>query len=304
LRILILGSEGFIGGHCVSYFTAQGDTVFGLDLFERPSREYRYRKVSRLSPELEELFAQETFDAVVNASGSGNVSYSMTHPVIDFEANSLDTIRVLDTIRKYQPACRYIHISSAAVYGNPKQLPVREDASLAPMSPYGWHKLISEQLCQEYSSIYSLRIAIVRPFSVYGPGLRKQLFWDLHTKIKAASNNSIELFGTGSESRDFIHVRDLVAAIHLILEKGALRGEVYNAAAGIETTIREVVGIFVSALNSPVHYTFNGETRSGDPLNWKSSIAKLGALGFNTRYSLPQGLQEVATWLTQDSTHS
>ena len=298
MKILVLGSEGFIGSQCVSHFVATGDTVYGVDLFEQPSQGYLYTKVSRLSPELEELFTKYQFEVVINASGSGNVPYSMTHPVIDFEANSLDTIRVLDAIRKYQPACRYIHISSAAVYGNPRQLPIHEDDASSPLSPYGWHKLISEQLCKEYSSLYSLRLAVIRPFSVYGKGLKKQLFWDLFTKITRSSGR-IELHGTGKESRDFIHVQDMVRAIALIIEKGRMQGEVYNVASGEEITIQQAVQYFIETLKSPVNYTFNGQVRAGDPLNWRADISTLQSLGFTTAYTLKAGLAEVSLWMQE-----
>jgi len=277
---------------------AKGNTVYGLDLFEQPTQSYLYTKVSRLSPELEELFTKEEFEVVINASGSGNVPYSMTHPVIDFESNSLDTIRVLDTIRKYQPACRYIHISSAAVYGDPKQLPIHESDASMPLSPYGWHKLISEQLCNEYSSLYGIRLAVIRPFSVYGKGLKKQLFWDLFNKI-AHSSGVIELHGTGNESRDFIHVEDMVKAIALTIEKGRMQGEIYNVASGEETTIQQAVQYFIETLRKPVEYKFNGRVRAGDPLNWRADISKLQSLGFTSSYTLRSGLAEVSVWLQQ-----
>jgi nucleoside-diphosphate-sugar epimerase len=296
LRILILGSEGFIGSHFVEYFLAHNHVVSGIDLFEQPTRRYLYTKVSRLSPELDELFEKNTFDAVINAAGSGNVPYSMSHPVIDFEANSLDTIRVVESIRKHQKVCKYIHISSAAVYGNPIRLPVKEDDATAPLSPYGWHKLIAEHICREYSTVYNLPIAIVRPFSVYGTGLKKQLFWDLFQKIKNCNGN-VELHGTGKESRDFIHVKDLVKAVALILEKGSLTGEVYNLASGEETTIANVVKMFVSTLKEPPICSFNGVVRSGDPLNWCADMSKLQELHFVPDYKINDGMQEISTWL-------
>lgn len=295
MRIVILGSEGFIGSHCVEHFLAAGADVFGLDLYERPSRNYEYSKVSRLSPEFEEIFESRRFDAVINAAGSANVPYSMTHPVSDFEANCFDTIRLLDTIRKHQHDSRYLHLSSAAIYGNPAGLPVKEHDTPAPLSPYGWHKLVAEQLCREYTSIYQLRTAIARPFSVYGPGLKKQLFWDLYQKSLNATGD-IELFGTGKESRDYIHVRDLVRAISIILDKGPMTGEIYNLASGIETSIEDAVRIFFDALGSGKNYFFNGHTREGDPLNWRADVEKTGRLGFSCQYDLQKGLGELAGW--------
>ena len=196
-KVIILGSEGFIGSHLVKHFLASGYQVAGCDLYEGISRGYAYFKVSRLSPEWEDVFSRETYDCCINAAGSGNVPYSMSHPFIDFEANTLDTIRVLEAIRRYIPTCRYLHLSSAAVYGNPGVLPVSEDASKHPLSPYGWHKWMAEQICREYHTVYHIAAAAVRPFSVYGPGLRKQLFWDIFQKLKA-DPATIEMWGTGS----------------------------------------------------------------------------------------------------------
>ncbi|NOT76638.1 MAG: NAD-dependent epimerase/dehydratase family protein [Cyclobacteriaceae bacterium] len=296
MRILILGSEGFIGSHCVRFFLSYNHNVAGADLFEQPLQQYAYTKVSRLSPELDEIFTAEIFDAVINASGSGNVPYSMTHPVLDFEANSLDTIRVLDAIRKHQPGCKYIHISSAAVYGNPVRLPIQEDDEKIPLSPYGWHKLISEQLCKEYTKIFTLNTAVVRPFSVYGPGLKKQMFWDIYQKT-LGNKGSIELHGTGNESRDYIYINDMIHALDCILRNAPMQGEVYNLATGEETTIKKAVELFLHALDGTREYYFNNTVRPGDPLNWRADISKLKVLGFNSQVSVSKGLQELAEWL-------
>jgi nucleoside-diphosphate-sugar epimerase len=296
-KILILGSEGFIGSHFVEHFMQLGWDVYGCDLFEAPTRAYHYQKVSRLSPELDEVFQKTVYDTCINAAGSGNVNYSMTHPFSDFESNALDTMKVLDAIRKNQAGCHYIHLSSAAVYGNPRQLPITEDAPLKPLSPYGWHKMLSEHLCLEYSSIYGLKTLAVRPFSVYGPGLRKQLLWDLFLKCKDAKNNVVELWGTGNESRDFIFIKDLVRCIHLLIDNGAKNGEVYNLASGIETTIREVAMLLVGQLNPEITISFNQMVREGDPLNWRADITRISRLNFKPAYSLEQGLKIVSQWM-------
>ena len=299
MRLLVLGSEGFIGSHCVSYFFEKGHIVYGVDLFEQPTKKYNYTKVSRLSPELDELFASETFDVVINAAGSGSVPYSMAHPVLDFEANSLDTIRVLDAIRKHQPACKYLHLSSAAVYGNPKKLPIQEEDLTFPLSPYGWHKLIAEHLCREYSTIFGLRTAVARPFSVYGPGLKKQLFWDVFQKINSREEGSVHLFGSGNESRDYIFISDLIAGLDTIIAHGEMAGEAYNLASGTETKVAEAVSLFIKSLSVNVVVAFDKAVRPGDPLNWCADTTKLRKLGFNSSVSLNDGFVRLAKWLVQ-----
>jgi len=295
---LVIGSEGFIGSNLVNYYIKRNEDIYGADLLEVGSQQYNYFKISRLSPEFDELLQQTKFDVCINAAGSGNVPYSMTHPVTDFEANSLDTMRLLDGIRRYQSSCRYIHISSAAVYGNPARLPVTEQDMLLPISPYGWHKLIAEKICEEFTYIYGVPVAIVRPFSVFGPGLKKQLIWDLYQKInKAKPGDVIELWGTGKESRDFIYVHSLADALNCIVQKGQFKADKYNIAGGMETYIDELAAFFVQNVDKPVQIKFNQQIRTGDPQNWKADISKIEALGFASSISWQDGLKETIKWL-------
>jgi nucleoside-diphosphate-sugar epimerase len=290
MNILILGSEGFIGRHLVHHFSAIGHTIAGCDLFETSSTgSYRYFKVFRLSPEWDDMFADNHFDLCINAAGSGNVPYSMQHPMQDFEANTLDTLRVLDAIRKHNARCRYLHISSAAVYGNPQHLPIREDAPLHPLSPYGWHKLMAEHICREYFELYNIPVAIVRPFSVYGNGLRKQLLWDVCSKLQ--QQNQISLFGTGNESRDFIHVEDLCALIQCVVKDGQFNATTYNAAIGEQVLISTIAGLLQTYFDKNKIILFGGEQRKGDPLNWQADMSLATQLGFVPRITLEEGVQ-------------
>lgn len=298
MKVLILGSEGFIGGHLVSLFLFNKADVYGADLMAAGTQPYQYFKISRLSPELEELMQQTEFDVCINAAGSGNVQYSVKHPINDFEANSLDTIRVLDSIKRHQPKCRYVHISSAAVYGNPAVLPIKETQDLKPLSPYGFHKFISETICREYSQLFGIPVAIVRPFSVYGSGLKKQLLWDICQKLH--SDKSVVLWGTGSETRDFIHVSDLVTLIFNIVERSPFECDVYNAATGLETSIREVGNIFELYYPGHKSISFSGDVRIGDPINWRAEIERIDKLGFTPEIELEQGVIEYIHWFLKE----
>jgi UDP-glucose 4-epimerase len=173
MKLLLIGSEGFIGRHCVQYFLNKQWEVTGCDLVDYTSASYTYFKISRLQPSYEPVFEDATYDVCINAAGNGSVPVSIAHPLTDFEANCYDVVRVLELLRTKNPSCKYIHFSSAAVYGNPVQLPVAETDRLSPLSPYGWHKLIAEQLCQEYHRLYNLPVVILRPFSVYGTCIRR-----------------------------------------------------------------------------------------------------------------------------------
>jgi len=300
MKLLILGSEGFIGHHLVQHFLDLQYGVHGCDLFETAQHSgYTYTKVSRLSPEWEEIFAKQNFDFCINAAGSGNVPYSMTHPLSDFESNTLDTMRVLDAIRRLNKNCRYLHISSAAVYGNPEKLPIHENDKKNPLSPYGWNKLMAEQVCREYHIVYGIATAVIRPFSVYGKGLRKQLLWDICSKLD--KSDAIQLFGTGNESRDFIHVKDLITLAQNIIEKAAFAGDTFNAASGEETTIQTVAGIFETYYEGKKKIQFSGEVRKGDPLNWRADISGIKALGFRPSVPLREGIGNYISWFQSEN---
>lgn len=298
MKLLILGSQGFIGSYIANHFcNNEKNNVFGCDLVEFNTSKYHYSKLSVLSADFEQLFINHMFDVCINASGSGNVGFSVENPLSDFEANSLSVFKILDSIKKYQPTCKYIHISSAAVYGNPTQLPIEESAVLAPLSPYGYHKMISESICKEFHHLYNSSIAIIRPFSVYGNGLKKQLLWDICQKLQV--NNTINLFGTGNESRDFIHIIDLVAVIDLIIKKSKFDCDIYNAANGEETCIRFLADIFEKKYNNTKIIYFSGLQKTGDPLNWKADINKLNNLGYIASISLEEGVSNYINWFKQ-----
>jgi UDP-glucose 4-epimerase len=294
LKILILGAQGFIGSNLVNYFVSKNSEVFGVDVIEGNAVKYNYQKVSVLSSDFETIFHHQTFDVCINASGSGNVGHSLTFPISDFEANAFAVAKVLDTIKKYQPACKYIHISSAAVYGNPVRLPVKETDVLAPLSPYGYHKMMSEIICREYNHLFDLPVAIIRPFSVFGTGLKKQLFWDICSKVKNSDN--VTLYGTGNESRDFIHITDLMVLIEIIIHKSLFRCEIYNAASGSEKTIREIANIFELHYDHRKKITFGGVIKAGDPNNWKADITGINGLGFKPSADFYSSVIEYINW--------
>lgn len=294
MNILIIGSQGFIGSHLVNHFVNKQFSVTGCDLIENSSPGYIYHKISVLSPDFETQFSTKNFDVCINASGSGNVSYSLEHPISDFEANTILVSKILDTIRKHQPQCKFIQISSAAVYGNPENLPIQEDTPIQPLSPYGYHKWISEIMCSQYKRIYNVPIAIIRPFSVYGPGLRKQLLWDICQKTR--NKKRVQLFGTGNETRDFIHVEDLSRCIAIIIEKSPFECNIYNIASGIETKISQIASYFEKASNYQTSVMFTGEDKKGDPVNWKADISSIEKMGFVPSKALEEGLIEYKEW--------
>lgn len=293
MKVIVIGSKGFIGQALFEHFKQKKVQVCGADIISEPLQDYFF--VNASSPDFDDIFQQQSFDYCINASGAANVNFSVANPAWDYELNTHNVFRLLHAIRKFNPACRFLQISSAAVYGNPASLPVNENAIIQPLSPYGFHKWQSELLCREFSTVYGVLTSIVRIFSAYGPGLRKQLFWDLYQK--SLQTKEIELSGTGNESRDFIYIQDIVEALEKVMLYDALPAQVVNIASGVETTVKDAVEGFFHFMHSDVKVKFNGLSRAGDPLNWRADISKLKETGFKPMHSFLQGLKQYCEWL-------
>jgi dTDP-glucose 4,6-dehydratase/UDP-glucose 4-epimerase len=294
MKILIIGSKGFIGCHAMAYFKNQNFSVLGCDVVtDYVNRDYF--QIDATNSDFHSLFEKHQFDACLNCSGAASVPLSLEFPLKDFNLNTLNVFKILEAIRTYQPTCKFINLSSAAVYGNPTQLPINEMSQLQPLSPYGIHKLQAEQIVKEFSDFYKVPTCSLRIFSAYGNGLRKQLFWDMYQKFLNA--DSIALYGTGKESRDFIHVDDIVRAFHLVLDHGQFNGEATNIANGEEYTIEYVSEIFRRNFKGQKTIGFNNQVKQGDPINWRADISMLKSLGYQQTVSLEEGIQSYIHWV-------
>ena len=296
MKILILGSEGFIGSNAIRYFKGKGHDVCGADIVLKQARDYFLINPER--SDFSAIFIQKQFDACINATGAANVQLSFQHPSLDYTLNAANVHAILDTIRLHNPTCKFINLSSAAVYGDPVALPIAETAALKPLSPYGYHKLYSEQICREFYEFFQVPTISARIFSAYGEGLQKQVFWDLYRKIEAA-NEEVEMFGTGEESRDFIYIEDLMHALDCIIQNAEFNGSAINVASGKESTIREAVQCFIKVFEKKISVKFAGKPKIGDPLNWRADISCLRSLGFEHRVTLEKGIENYCKWVQE-----
>ena len=293
MKILIIGSKGFIGSHCVDFYK-ENNEVWECDVVADYSNK-NYIWIDAVDSDYLELFQNHKFDVCINCSGAANVPFSLEKPYNDFKLNTLNVFKLLEAIRLYNTDCKFVTMSSAAVYGNPESLPIVTSQKNAPVSPYGYHKVYAERICEEYSRFWGIKTCCVRIFSAYGPGLKKQLFWDMYNKF--CNNDVIELWGTGKESRDFIYISDLIRAVDLVISNCDFAGNKVNLANGSQTTIREVADTFVKVLNTDKEIRFNGAERKGDPINWEADISDLKKWGYQQKVSLEEGIQEYIEWV-------
>jgi dTDP-glucose 4,6-dehydratase/UDP-glucose 4-epimerase len=243
------------------------------------------------------LCSTHTIDVVINATGSADVAKSVKLPVYDFEANVMFHFKLMDIIKHSN--CKYIYFSSAAVYGNPQKMPIAEGDGINPVSPYGWHKYYGEQMCREFASLYKVQTASLRLFSVFGPGQKKMLFYDLYNKC-IANTPTVELQGSGNDSRDFIFVSDVVLAVEKILATAPMHGECYNVGSGTERLIKDVATQFVAIAAPEKAINFNGHAIPGYPSNWRADMTKMNEMGFFAETEFLDGIKETIQWLKEN----
>lgn len=294
MKILVIGSKGFIGQHALDYFRWKNHEVLGCDVVT-DYEDANYVQIDATNSDYHFIFENHEIDVCVNCSGAASVPLSLQFPLKDFSLNTLNVFKILDAIRTLQPKCKFLNLSSAAVYGNPTSLPIAERSILKPLSPYGLHKLQAEQICTEFHTYYNIATCSVRIFSAYGNGLKKQLFWDMYKKC--CNGGEIELYGTGNESRDFIHIDDIVIALELVIENAEFLGEAINLANGEEFSIKTVADLFAKHLDVAVEIRFNNQVKAGDPLNWRADISILKAMGYQPKVSLEDGIENYIGWV-------
>jgi len=296
--VLITGVAGFIGRYVARHFSEKRWSVIGTDNAPPENAPLAnlddYSRLQLPDPALTELLQKYSPQVCIHCAGRASVRLSVTDPSADFYSNTVLTLELLNALRINAPDCRFIFLSSAAVYGNPQSLPISEAQPTAPLSPYGFHKLQGEQLCLEFAKVYGLPTASARIFSAYGPGLHRQVMWDICHK--AIIQNSVNLQGTGQESRDFIHALDIAKALLLIATTAPMQGEAYNLGTGREVTIAELASHMLTALEYEGSPHFDTIVPIGNPLNWQADISKLQTLEFTPTVPLERGVRTFANW--------
>jgi UDP-glucose 4-epimerase len=300
---MVTGAAGFLGSELCQQLIEAGAKVTGVDDFSActnvPNNPMSNDPILRFKLQDDKvrfLISETDFHVIFHLAGLAYAAHSVIDPVLDFDANLQATVRFLETLQQAGFRGRLIYTSSAAVYGQPKDLPITENTAPAPISPYGASKLSAEHYIRMYSNLYSFRAVIARLFSVYGPGQRKQVVFDLVSKA-LQSDGVIELLGDGTEIRDFIYVEDADSALLYLGSLPSTDGKVFNVCSGQGTSIRTLAEIIIKVMGDDVRRIhFTGRRRPGDPLAWVGCNKLLTRTGFRTRFDIEQGLSLTVDW--------
>lgn len=295
--VVVTGACGFIGRYTSRFCAQKGYVVVGMGYGTWDEPEWKRWglhqwiqsdiSINALKANIEDPYM------IIHCAGAGSVGVSFDRPLDDYNNNVGTLLNVLEFVRLYFPDTKITYPSSGAVYGSARHLPVIEEADLNPVSPYGFNKKIAEDLCRSYAFNYNLSIAVVRLFSIYGAGLEKQVLWDACEK--ARQDNPV-FFGTGNESRDFIHVDDAAELLYLAAEKASSKCPVFNGGAGVNVKIRDIVEKLYYFLDYKKSPCFSEQQRDGDPLHYQADISKAYALGWQPQIDLDTGINDYVNW--------
>ena len=302
------GARGFLGRHVARHLRALDWRVVGVGhgAWTREDAEawgvstWREAEID-LRALLDLAAASGPPELVFHAAASASVAYSLEHPLLDFQRTVATTAVVLEALRTAAPGALIVYPSSAAVYGVVTKDPIAEPTPIAPLSPYGVHKAMAEQLCLTHGQHFGLRCAVIRYFSLYGPGLRRQIVWDLVQKI-TANPAEVVLDGTGDETRDFLHVEDAARIVSPIVHMTRDEPVVINGGSGHAVSIRELAGVVAGELGEHTVIRFSGTRRQGDPPYHEADVTRLAQLGFEPGWTLREGVRDYLAWLRKADT--
>jgi len=295
--VLVTGASGFLGRHVARAWAEAGHEVVGLGHGTWSEAEWRPWGLSRwVAAEVGLLELESTGlqpDAVVHCAGGGSVGYSIAHPAEDFARSVGTLLAVLEFVRLRAPGARVVIPSSAAVYGNAARIPIPVTTPPAPVSPYGVHKCMVEDLCHSYGAHYGLPTAIVRFFSLYGAGLRKQLLWDACQRF---ARGEAAFMGSGREVRDWLHVEDAASLTLVAAGQATPAGPVANGGGGSGQEVRAVLERLRGAFPLAPPLSFKGPARPGDPEAMVAELAEARAWGWRPARDLDAGIADYAEW--------
>ena len=301
MKVLVTGGNGFIGHTLVRRLLEEGNEVRVIDVksikFTHPKLEFVRRSV------LEDIrWEMRDCDMVYHLAAELGVINSDKKPLGTLAVNIDGTVNVfrcaLGTNVK-----KIVYTSSSEVYGEPREIPIKEDSPKSPVSIYGVSKLTAEMYAYGYAKEYGMDINPVRLFNVYGPG--QGFEWVVPIFIqKVLNDESPQVFGDGSQVRCFTYIADVVNGIETVRKKGK-KGDAYNIANTDQITMKELAELIIKVseknLKSKI-VGFSNDTRTKEREIMKRipSIEKLKALGWKPEVSVQEGIKKTYNWYKEN----
>ena len=318
---LITGGCGFIGTGLIEQLqrSNQGHRIRVIDNLSTGTREdlagctaFTEKTVSQLGAEIDAVellvgdivddevakIATRGIEIIVHLAANTGVGPSVEDPRTDCITNVIGTLNYLEGARENHVK-RFIFASSGAPVGEIDP-PIHEEIPPHPVSPYGASKLAGEAYCSAYYRSFGIDTVALRFGNVYGPGSLHKNSVVARFIRQAMSGEELEIFGDGTQTRDFIYIDDLIEALVLAASKDDIGGEIFQIATSNETTLNELLAHLIDALNEaglPIPVVRNTEKRLGDVMrNFSDTSKAMRYLGWQSKTSLAEGLRETISY--------
>lgn len=300
-KVLVTGGAGFIGSNLVNELLRTNNEVAVLDDFSsgyitnlNTNSALTIIEGDVRNKSIVEK-AMQGVDVVFHLAASVGNKRSIDFPISDAEINVIGTINVLETARKFGVR-KIVASSSAGIFGELKTIPIKEDHPIEPDTPYGCTKLCEEKLCLSYSKLYDIEAVCLRYFNVYGPNQRFDSYGNVIPifVFQMLRNEQLTIFGDGEQTRDFVHVYDVVQANIKAAESVGVSGA-FNIASGKSITINNLIKLI--SINNKSIKVENGPVRPGDVRDSLADISKaIRELNYNPTIDIEKGIENYVTW--------
>lgn len=308
MKALVTGAAGFIGSHLCEYLIQKGFKVVGIDNFMdyyarsikesnigelKTNQDFEFVEASLLEVDLAKVL--DGLDVVFHQSAQAGVRASWGQNFKIYSDNNVLATQMLLEACRQSPIKKFLYASSSSVYGDTKDLPMRESSLPCPVSPYGVSKLAGEHLCRLYHKNFGIPTVSLRYFTVYGARQRPDMAFHRFFRW-ALEDKPLKVYGDGKQSRDFTHVEDIMEANWLSFER-AMPGEVLNVGGGSRITLSEVIEIMKEMIGRDleVHYQ---SVQKGDVRHTLADMTKAEEmLGYKPKVSIHDGLQAEYEWM-------
>jgi UDP-glucose 4-epimerase len=301
MQVLITGGAGFIGSHLLLALQKHPEhKITVLDNLTSGSQKNIPQNVELVqmdirSRDLEDCFKKHHFAAVIHLAAQTMVPFSMDHPQTDCDINLMGLLNVLECCRKYKVGT-VLFSSSAAVYGDNENVPIKETESLKPTSFYGLTKMTTENYLRIYHDIYGLNTIIFRFANVYGErqgesgeGGVVSIFCKL-----LAAGKTFTVFGDGKQTRDFVYAGDIAEALVGGL---TLKGfHVINVSTATETSINQLISCFEKASGKKAEVKYLAARQGDIYRSFLANTTMKNTLGFTPAMPLAQGIEKTLAW--------
>jgi len=300
----VTGGAGFIGSHIVDRLLSDGLEVTVIDnlstgRLENVAHHQGKKGFHFIKGDIRNLEdVRKTVgdaDAVFHLAAIVNVPLSIKDPLLANDVNVRGTLNLLEASLK-ENIQRFVYVSSCAVYGEARYLPINEEHRIMPLSPYGISKFTAEHYCRIFHKIHGLKAVCLRFFNVYGPRQSEGPYSGVITQFmnRLKQRKPPIIYGDGEQTRDFVYVKDVVEATILALGCQHCGGEVINIGAGKPTTINELSRVLMKMFREPCVKPEYAPLRAGDIRDSHADIGKAErVLRYKPRIRLEEGIRRL-----------